>query len=818
MSAQNGTQTRPLSPWAEKYGASWCGDLGDGQRHSLLNPIFPRLDPVFYDDLPLGDLGELNTDQVLCSQRMQLDDLGGIFSYQLGSLNEYLGLSGIHGGHSAKYNRNQNRQRHENRLLVVNEDDWFDFFQKGRWWEPVDNPLIDERIANPIRCWNPQSDRIWKELRIILEFCNRTLVKLIEERDPWLDALLFGDLVYSDASPVPRKSSPSPASDDPIWCIKYRSAAELPRQQEYRAQARDQLLRLTKTLLFGFRGWFRPASPELTEYLVDGTVPWADTGLATEPEPPKRSCVMIWLNVIHLRVLVERDPTPAQASTVRLSQASTILHELAHAIYEARYREFKIDPNGEEPFMGEEQIRELGHSFVNHIFGGTLQGIPFPKVPLGQLSGQQITLTDRSLDQKSLFSQYDQFPRDGWDAVLYGIGRSPRWLIPPVVSSFLFDQEFWDNVVSTKGTKALQPGRLRAWGGSVVDVGPQVDVFRDPLKRVQNKIETRKKTVGSRHLSKNIRRFQDQEKWKKSLWSHTSLRKDITAFYKYHSRRRYGPCRRIAADLEQRAVLGQKMLRPKTSDRSLRTAYAVVSGIAYLTMASLPAMRLGSVNDLRESRLQIWQDPTDVEPKSRVGDRFGQKADSKDYVVTSIDGSNPQKLTHPSQYLEVMGAELIDKGLSHTHENVHRPWATACIQSYHELLKLRQIGGAASERRHWARFDFRVPPCRLDNGLADCPPPYWEPKSKGPDPQPPRAERFLLPTEIHEKELLLIKTANAQGWSCYPVDKSKHAEVQKYWVKTPYGRALQDNNGDEAVWKLRAELRKSRPSGILIPW
>ncbi|KAK7935996.1 hypothetical protein PG985_001491 [Apiospora marii] len=186
MSGQDATPARPLSPWAKEYGASWKSSVfRDGADHSLLNPIFPRLDPVLYDDLPGGDdVAQPDLDTLLYSQQTQLTDLGGIFSYQLGPLNENLGT--VRGGHSATYDRVRNRDRHREKLLQVEEGTWFEFLGRPHWWYLDGDVLIDERLDDPIRLWDPQrSDRIWSELRIVLEFCNRTLVKLLEERDPW---------------------------------------------------------------------------------------------------------------------------------------------------------------------------------------------------------------------------------------------------------------------------------------------------------------------------------------------------------------------------------------------------------------------------------------------------------------------------------------------------------------------------------------------------------------------------------------------------------------------------------------------------------
>ncbi|KAK7999142.1 cytochrome b5-like Heme/Steroid binding domain-containing protein [Apiospora marii] len=805
MSDETTTPARPLSPWAEKYGVSFRDDLGDDKSHSLLNPIFPRLDPVFYNDLPESDVGETDLDQFLYSQRAQF----------LGPLNENLGQPQVHGGHSAvDYNPAENQRLHEERLLEVNEEGWFDFFKKERWWEPHGwKPVIDERKSirtRPIRSWNPQNGRIWKELRIILEFCNRTLVKLIEEKDPWLDALLFGDLVYSDTSPVPRKSSSWRGRvDDPVWAIKYRSRAELSRQRGYFAQVRNELLRLTQFLIFGFRGLFSPASPEFER---NGGASWAMTGLTMEQNPPGVMHPFVLINVANLRELVERSPTPAQASTARFGMACSILHELTHVLYLLGKDKFRV-PFRKEAYMGEEQIREVGHSFENHLFGCSSASRPLPYVPIGDLCGQVMTHLVTSTDSAEIISSYSQLPRDGWGVPVYGEKPAPFSIVPPFVASYLFDESFWKNVVSKKGTKALQPASLMAWGGNTSVPTSHVDDFRGPLGQVRAAMEKRRKEVEARHGRQNPSRSQGERAWKNSLWSHVELRRNIARFRRFHSRAQHGACRRIATGLQETASRDRASVR-QTPNPSLSAASSIIAGIAYLMMASLPAMPIRGGDTKSSNPPQIWRDPR--APKSRVPADFWRKWDTEEYEVTSIDGSNPQKLSHPEQYLWVIRTQLIDSGLLSTAPGLHQPWAAACIRSYNELCRLR--GGTSSRARDWAAFNFRVPRFEVDTRLAAYPLPSWEPKAEAPVMLEPRAERCLLPAEIAQDSLLLIKTADPQGWSCYPIPPELLTEVSKVWVKTPYGKALPGNDARKGVRNLRASLRQSPSRGTLIPW
>ncbi|KAK7962830.1 uncharacterized protein PG986_003655 [Apiospora aurea] len=776
MSSQGGGPTRPESPWAKVYGASFKHDLGDGQSHSLLNPIFPRLHPVYYDDLPPESKeGKPDVDQVQYSWQRQLVDLGGISSYQLGPLNETLG-AGIYGGHSARrYDQDQNRKLHEARLLDVKEDAWLDFLKKERWWELNEHSLVDTRQSNPIDRWNPQQNRVWDELRIILEFCNRTLTKLLEERDPWLDALLFGDIVYSDGSPVPQVSSKtSPRKDEPVWTFKYRSPAELPPRQEYVAQARDQLLRLTKDLLFGFR---EPACLEERsyekEYEADKTTPWGQFWVAKDMKIAWNTRHMIFLNV---------------ASIARFGQACTILHELMHAIHKARVKDFNVNP-AEEAYMGEEQIREMGMSFINHVFGGTLLGLKLPAVPPGQLQGQRITVTDQILEGQELMSAYNQTPRDGWDVLRYGNTSTPLALIPPFACASLFDQNYWESCVNAKGTGALRPARLIAWNGHVTHPIPQVDEFRDPLAAVIGALDARRKEVEARRIRSDPDTVLHVDIWNRSLWGHFHMRADITAFSKHHSRHQLGPCRRIARDRLSKAREGFRLISAdRDVGQNLQGAYWVSFAIAYLMLASLPAKDLVGANNNPGNSVQRWRDPRDN--TNRVQATWSRRQATVACEVGSVLGGNSRSLEHPLDYLKVYEIEIVDKlrNIASTHH-----------------ANFVSLGG--------------VPPFESNAAVANFPLPPWKTRDQGPAPQPSPAERFLLPIEISKEGLILIQAANAQGWLCYLVPASKSKEVRDVWVKTPYGKALPANDRvDKRVQELRAELRKSNPSGILIPW
>lgn len=236
-------------------------------------------------------------------------------------------------------------------------------------------------------------------------------------------------------------------------------------------------------------------------------------------------------------------------------------------------------------------------------------------------------------------------------------------------------------------------------------------------------------------------------------------------------------------------------------------------------LASLPAKDPDPRTDNSDTAPdQMWRDPQN---KTRsVARQICRKWTTAQYqVADALDGRNPQLLTRPVQYLEVFQKQVKDRLVTIAQGHHHSPWVIACKDAYQELYKWRKPWGPKSKETDWAPFRFKIPPFELDERLTNFPPPLWAPKTVGPQPLPTPAESFLLPTEIAEGGLILVKAANPQGWSCYQIPKGKEAEVEAVWEKTPYGKALPDNRPyDKTVENLRAQVRRSRPCGTPIPW
>ncbi|KAK6823010.1 cytochrome b5 [Apiospora arundinis] len=822
----------PISPWRKEYGPSMYGDLGDGTEHSLLNPVFPRLDPVHYDDLPDPKVtNPTNLDELFFNRQIQHDDLH-VYSYQLGPLNEYLG-GPVRGGHSAGYDHQENRDRHKARLLNVNENNWLDCFRQDRWWALSEEPLIDESRDDPIRTWDPRSPRIWAELRVILEFCNWTVAALLEERDPWMDALLFGDLLRADGTPVPLKSNPSDGpfpTNDGTYVIRYRRPDDMPSRKDYFYLAHGRLRQCTEYLIWGFRderSWKTQQSNTKT------TTPHGVTSevfLMEDPEiQTQLKRPMIWLDVAEMRLLLERDPEPADASLARVHLAEVILHEFVHAIHAARRQEYRFSANDTvEPYMGEEQIQELGQSFTYHIFGGLKYASLLPATPPGELHGQIVAMTDRvHFPAASSFASYNQEPRDGWDLVPYGKDVAPRWIIPAFFCSSVFDQNYWDIVVNKKGTNALKHPRIawvprpEAWAvdKDIPVLEPRVDEFRPMLKRVQDAMVARTREVEERETSRNPDKARIERIWKQTLWGKTQLRKWINQFHRWHRREDLESCREIAHTLagEARRAMDTLGNRKAPSDMISRTGCWVMIVIGNLMMASLPAQTLRAGNTRNTVRRQIWWGPRDTDI---VGRRFGRIWPGKEFRVQSADGRTTSQLWHPRQYVTI-AKEILDTKLASTHlswiEGVQNPWINACFRLCNDLWERRPLG---CDPKSFTEFAFKIPPFTVDQTISSLGKALRAPK-EGPADYAGKvipAERFLTPSEVAEDNLVLVRTANTEGWSCYAVPESIADTMQDFTVLTMCGWALPYDNEVAGVSSVRAELRKKRPQGVLIPW
>ncbi|KAI1738692.1 hypothetical protein F4680DRAFT_467069 [Xylaria scruposa] len=201
------------SPWAERYGLfyEWPLDLlkEDLVLHSGLAPVLPTLPPRHYNKLPrkrefdiANTFGEI--DSILVTEEYQRNFHGGLATWNLPPFNHALswdGSSPFPGGHrpNDSWQHSNLLQKYHQERVEVNEDSWFPFFKKDRWYDfriPDDyqEDMIERGDGSKwsVRKWSVNNERIWRHLRFILELANRMLMAMIRDQNEWLEMVVFG--------------------------------------------------------------------------------------------------------------------------------------------------------------------------------------------------------------------------------------------------------------------------------------------------------------------------------------------------------------------------------------------------------------------------------------------------------------------------------------------------------------------------------------------------------------------------------------------------------------------------------------------------
>lgn len=282
-----------------------------------------------------------------------------------------------------------------------------------------------------------------------------------------------------------------------------------------------------------------------------------------------------------MRLLLERDPEPADASVSRFHLAGTILHELAHAIFRARCLDYELDGCAGEPYMGEEQIRELGLSFASHVFEGIPVGTLLPQVGPDKVCGRDVTTTIREFPSGASFQNYGQEPRDGWHHTQNDQQQkeAPVWLVPPAFCSRVFEQNYWDTVVNRVGTHALKHARFRAWNGRITNIQARIDDLIPGLRRIQAAVKKRRLEVEQRLPIKP----DDKATWSNSLWGYVAMRNDIALFRRYHYRQDLRLCREAAQNrIDVARVKLEELERAKNKNATEEEANWICLAIGYL--------------------------------------------------------------------------------------------------------------------------------------------------------------------------------------------------------------------------------------------
>ncbi|KAI1864107.1 uncharacterized protein JN550_009127 [Neoarthrinium moseri] len=361
---------RPLSPWAERFGAPrdegyhYWGYRPDGVEHSGFAPTYPRLDSRYYYDIPrnLSYPGVPNLaalDELFYSERTQQLEFHGLKTRQAGALNDFLYPSGARGGHSLNINAQYNTSLWNQELIIVDENSWAQCFKRHRWWTP-------EGSHNPQ--WTVDDDTIWGHLRISIEIANRILRVLLSERHPWFNTVMFGSVCHANPPQTGKapvytdwvNGSPPPEKGVSQIGLRYQSVnASSPSSHDFF----NTFEHLTRNHVFSF--------DEESDEGVGNWTRWAATGLNKDEKTQELISITI-VNVSMIRGLYEGSLTLQEANAAYFHLASTLLHETMHSLWNHKKHPNIFCP---EPFIGDEYVCELGRSFERAVFGGKVEPI-----------------------------------------------------------------------------------------------------------------------------------------------------------------------------------------------------------------------------------------------------------------------------------------------------------------------------------------------------------------------------------------------------------------------------------------------------------
>ncbi|KAK8030056.1 hypothetical protein PG993_011347 [Apiospora rasikravindrae] len=820
----------PRSPWAERFDYPDVPfNFGDGLLHSGHAPEYPSLDALNYHDLPsqqpINKPDDQGLDRLFHTEKWQDQRLLGLKSWQVGAINlwtvasnlerhsEYMASANYHGGHSANYDHGQNYIAYERGLFTVDESRWFNFLKKENWLE-LEQKSFPNETRRRIQHWTVNNDRIWYEVKIIVEFAYRVMDQLIKERDQWLDTLLFGEMVNLDGSPIPASVTTEPEK----YALQARPRPSLPDRGKYEAIARARVEELTRFVTFSF-------TDEWDEEQADANARGESMAFYERfrrAEPGYRMTPLVLTNASFIRDLCEDAPpilTPAEASLKRYDTSKTLLHEIMHSIAFQRCFDRWAMPSTDElePYIGDEQLAEVGISFDRHFLGGAAaHGGDLGSTTLmpGRTYREKLQVwlhSDENVVRS--YGAYNQAPRDALDlaSVRKRYPINLLWLVPPFFASLLFTDQYWNDVVAKKGRNAFKPpavcytptyrgsnGVVAIHGAHLSDKKPAVDELRGPLQTVRAAWQDRNTQMAQLRPWFDAARAQ----WQMTLWGWSGMRTQIQLFRIHHAQRDLRGCLGALRVLTRNSLDFIQNASDPIYNKE-RLTYIPYRIVCYLMAASLP------FRDLPEEISEVNQ---------------------LDYLATAM------ALLFP---------------LSTLATPVSKPWRDALVSCYRHLYQQRMVP-FMNFRTDWADFIFDVP--AYDSNAPDVlahlaapnvslagpsltadvvvPPNSFpkegvgrSPKIPAQEPGPKTPTRFYTASEIAGNDYIIVPTSNIE-----PEVWDPSGIANGVWGSTPAaqnmvldqwhcGKVLK-NDSDPAAQAFRRELRSQpdRRMGKLLVW
>ncbi|KAK5634401.1 hypothetical protein RRF57_010114 [Xylaria bambusicola] len=339
---------RPFSPWAARFGITDTQrdavfDRASEQKsgvapdHSTTNHlclISPFIHSIYYGDpLKTEDQGVFSTqddiDRFFFAETKYRTRFACIAPWQLGPQNRSVRFSRrgyVPGGNiKSLVQPTIHAAIFDTERIQVDEDKWFRFFRKDRWWGSVAPPEDQGEYLDGDR-WSVDEPRAWYWISVAIELADRMLKALIKDKHPFLETMLYGKLTYWN-DPEYIQNAPSAEPQPEAKVLLSRAFMKQQWQAENgnapfnwdmvldKFDDHDWTARM-EDLSSGQQWAFQPPTNDDNDNYA-GITDTTQGGL-------------ISLNSIRLRSLMSSQYTLAELCNIIYCQANTVTHALVH--------------------------------------------------------------------------------------------------------------------------------------------------------------------------------------------------------------------------------------------------------------------------------------------------------------------------------------------------------------------------------------------------------------------------------------------------------------------------------------------------------
>ncbi|KAK1714319.1 cytochrome b5-like Heme/Steroid binding domain-containing protein [Colletotrichum lupini] len=396
------------SCWERYYGVGETRPLRQNGL-SWMDPIFPSLDPQTLeiiephsDIIPQPSPPEL--DDLLLSERQQLSSLSGLRTWEAAVLAK-----------TEAYTATGERQAMNSNEIQVDESSWLPVWSRDRWMIDFIAPPSSSTNWSGSRLWSAHDPIIWGVLKKAIQIADNIVRKSLE--GDWLQSLLIPENLESHETTLLSGSS----KVGKIWRMKSSPIIRKP--------AKELIKLLSSPSLLNRIFWTFNDKTTLNSYQPDVII----KGL-TAPYDLSEGPITVFVNISGIKTLLDANATQSSKSAALVCLADTLVHELM--------------------FGPQEHQCELGWSFEQHAFGGTVFGL-IPKRDRNLLS----------INYAPLILSINRFPHVSdptltYDFLLDSPTIKTSWPLPSLWHTSLSSEAFWTQIVSKYGYSSLKAPKM----------------------------------------------------------------------------------------------------------------------------------------------------------------------------------------------------------------------------------------------------------------------------------------------------------------------------------------------------------------------